>query len=64
MEQKGPNFPDLDDKFEYGAKNIEGFLYTSVACAVRPSDITSSTDFSFRNLAFWNLFEFSAAEII
>jgi hypothetical protein len=23
----------------------------------------SKTDFSFQNLAFWNLFEFSAAEI-
>jgi hypothetical protein len=23
----------------------------------------SSTDFSFQNLVFWNLFEFSAAEI-
>jgi hypothetical protein len=25
---------------------------------------TSSTDFSFQNLVFWNLFEFSATEII
>jgi hypothetical protein len=37
---------------------------TSVACAVRPSVITSTTDSSFQNLVFWNLFEFSAAEII
>ncbi len=36
---------------------------TSVACAVRPSVITSTTDSSFQNLVFWNLFEFSAAEI-
>jgi hypothetical protein len=28
-----------------------------------PSVTTSSTDFSFQNLVFWNLFEFSAAEI-
>jgi hypothetical protein len=37
--------------------------YTRVACAVGPSVTTSLTDFSFRNLVFWNLFEFSAAEI-
>jgi hypothetical protein len=36
---------------------------TSVACAVGPSVTMSSTDFSFQNLVFWNLFEFSAAEI-
>jgi hypothetical protein len=36
---------------------------TSVACAVGPSVIMSSIDFSFQNLVFWNLFEFSAAEI-
>ncbi len=30
----------------------------------KPSSVTtSSTDFSFQNLVFWNLFEFSAAEI-
>jgi len=34
-----------------------------VACAVGPSVIKSSTDFSFQNLVFWNLFEFSEAEI-
>jgi hypothetical protein len=34
-----------------------------VACAVGPSVTTSSTDFSFQNLVFWNLFEFLAAEI-
>jgi hypothetical protein len=28
-----------------------------------PSVTTSSTDFSFQNLVFWNLFEVSAAEI-
>jgi len=36
---------------------------TSVSCAIGPSLTTSSTDFSFQNLVFWNLFEFSAAEI-
>ncbi len=39
---------------------------TSVACVVGPSVNSSSTDFSFQNLLFfffWNLFEFSAAEI-
>ncbi len=38
---------------------------TSVAgAAVCPSVTTTSTDFSFhKNLVFWNLFEFSAAEI-
>jgi len=37
---------------------------TSVVCAVvGPSVTTSSTDFSFQNLIFWNLFEFLAAKI-
>jgi hypothetical protein len=35
----------------------------SVTCAVGPSVITFSTDFSFQNLIFENLFEFSVAEI-
>ncbi len=40
------------------------FMLTSVvACAVGPSVTTFSTDFSFQNVVFWNLFEFSAAEI-
>ncbi len=39
-------------------------MNTHVACAIGPSVITSSTDFSFQNLVFWNLFEFSAVEII
>jgi hypothetical protein len=31
----------------------------------KPSSVTTfSTDFSFQNLVFWNLFEFSAVEII
>jgi hypothetical protein len=34
-----------------------------VACAIGSSVSTSSTDFSFQNLVFWNLFEFWAAEI-
>jgi hypothetical protein len=34
-----------------------------MAYAVGPSVTTSSTDFSFQNLGFWDLFEFSAAEI-
>jgi hypothetical protein len=41
----------------------EHIIYTSVACAIGPSVTMSSTDFSFQNLVFWNLFEFSAAEI-
>ncbi len=39
------------------------FLSTSVACSVSPSTTTFATDFSFENLVFWNLFEFSVAEI-
>ncbi len=39
------------------------FICTSVACAVDPSVTVSSTDFTFQNLVFWNLFEFSVAEI-
>ncbi len=38
-------------------------IMTSVACAVGPSVTMFSIDFSFQNLVFWNLFEFSAAEI-
>jgi hypothetical protein len=33
-----------------------GILSTSVARAVGPSVTVSSTDFSFQNLIFWNLF--------
>ncbi len=39
-------------------------MNTSVACVVGPSVTTFSTDFSFQNVVFGNLFEFSAAEII
>ncbi len=39
------------------------FSVASVASAVVPIVMPSSTDFSFQNLVFWNLFEFSAAEI-
>ncbi len=48
-------------------QEIRGFFHiiiTSVACAIGPSVTTSSTDLSFQNLVFLNLFEFSAAEII
>ncbi len=39
-------------------------ILTSVACLVGPTSVTtSSTDFSFQNLVFGNLFEFSVAEI-
>jgi hypothetical protein len=33
--------------------------FTSLACVLGPSVTMSSTDFSFQNLVFWNLFEFS-----
>jgi len=39
------------------------FGKTSVACAGGPSVTMTSTDFSFQNLVFWNMFEFSAVEI-
>jgi hypothetical protein len=42
---------------------LEGLEGASGACAVGPSVTTSSTDFSFQNLVFWNLFEFLAAKI-
>jgi hypothetical protein len=32
---------------------------TSLGCAIHPSVNLSSTNFSFQNLIFWNLFEFS-----
>jgi hypothetical protein len=37
-------------------------MTTSVACAIGPSVTTSSTEISFQNLVFWNLFEFSATK--
>ncbi len=40
-----------------------GFIFISVAYTIGPSVTTSSTDFSFQNLVFWDLFEFSAVEI-
>ncbi len=43
----------------YSFKTIQ----TSVACALGPSVTTSSTEFSFQNLVFWNLFEFSVPKI-
>ncbi len=39
------------------------YIYTCVTCAVGPSVTTSSTDFSFQNLVFGNLFEFSMVKI-
>jgi hypothetical protein len=42
---------------------VDNFIVTSVACAIGPIVNSSSTDFSFQNLVFWNLFEFSAAKI-
>ncbi len=39
------------------------FICTSMACAIGPSVTASSTDSSFQNPVFWNLFEFSAVEI-
>ncbi len=39
------------------------FIQTSAACAIGPSITISSTDFSFQNLFFWDLLEFSATEI-
>jgi hypothetical protein len=35
-----------------------------VACAVDPIVTPASSDFSFQNLVFGDLFEFSAAEIV
>jgi hypothetical protein len=37
--------------------------WTSLASAIGPSVTKSSSDFSFQNLVFWNLFEFSVAEV-
>jgi hypothetical protein len=34
------------------------FNETNVAIAIGPNVIASSTDFSFQNLVFWNLFDF------
>ncbi len=56
--------PPQDNKYVWlRMENSFELRMTSVACAVGPSVTTSSTDFSFQNLVFWNLFEFSAAEI-
>jgi hypothetical protein len=56
--------PPQDNKYVWlHIENSFQLKMTLVACAVGPSVTTSSTDFSFQNLVFWNLFEFSAAEI-
>jgi len=45
-------------------QNTPGYICTSVACAVGPIVSTSSTDFfPSKTWFFWNLFEFSVAEI-
>jgi hypothetical protein len=36
---------------------------TSVVFVIGPNVTMSATDFSFQNLVFWNLFEFSVAKI-
>jgi hypothetical protein len=66
--QMGVNLPTLPFLLlfaipSYSHAFISFTIYTSVACAIGSSVSTSSTDFSFQNLGFWNLFEFSAAEI-
>ncbi len=38
-------------------------IHTSVAYAIGPNGTMSLTDFSFENLAFWNLFEFWVVKI-
>jgi hypothetical protein len=43
--------------------SMSQFIETNVAYVVGPSITTSSTNFSFQNLVFWNLFEFSVAKI-
>ncbi len=53
----------LGGSHKYKTNKLPSFIDTSVACGVGPSVTTSSTDFSFQNAVFWNLFEFSAAEI-
>jgi hypothetical protein len=48
--------------FAYVCKCVFSTTY-SVACVIGPSVTMSSTDFSFQNLVFWNLFEFLVAAI-
>ncbi len=48
---------------EVGHSHYDYVYDASVAPAVGPRVTTSSTDFSFQILLFWNLFAFSAAEI-
>jgi len=57
--------PSLVDLITTKQNKQTTFLHrkTSVACAVGLSVTTCSTDVFFQNLVFWNLFEFSAAEI-
>jgi hypothetical protein len=46
--------------FSHGLKEkpvMNGCILTRVTCAVGPSVTTSSTDFSFQNLVFWNFQE-------
>jgi len=63
--QMGVNLPTLPFlllfailSYNHSSPLISFSVHTSVACAVGSSVTTSSTDFSFQNLVFWNLFEF------
>jgi hypothetical protein len=56
-------YPTLKHNFQQKEGTLLHFILTSGACAVRPSVTMLSTDFSFQNLVFGNLFEFSVAKI-
>jgi hypothetical protein len=44
-------------------KHEVNLMQASVASSVGPRVTTFSTDFSFQNLVFWNLFEVSVTEV-
>ncbi len=46
-------FPVITKSIFRIVRYILSFIWTSTACAVGPSVTTSSTDFSFQNLIFW-----------
>jgi len=59
----GSNVSVMSPKVTNGDKKVYYLIVTTVACAVGPCVTTSSTDFSFQNLVFWNLFEILVIEI-
>ncbi len=58
------NFNRKNSRLKKCAYYVPKLIYISVACAIGLSVTMYSIVFSFQNLVFWTLFEFSTIEII